>query len=79
MKDSEEDMEEIGNEEAEWIDYPKRSTKEAEERMKSAEVPLLDRSTQKDEMEICDVNCMFSRGTMVNKGSRMEPRPHEQR
>ena len=79
MKDSEEDMEEIENEEEEWIDYVKRSTKEDEERMKSAEVPLLDRSTQKDEMENGDVNCMFTRGTMVKKGSRMEPRPHEQR
>ena len=39
MKDSEEDMEEIENEEEEWIDYLKRSTKEDEERLKSAEVP----------------------------------------
>ena len=39
MKDSEEDMEEIENEEEEWIDYLKRSTKEDEERMRSAEVP----------------------------------------
>ena len=40
IKDSEEDMEEIENEEEEWIDYLMRSTKETEERMKSAEVPL---------------------------------------
>ena len=40
---------------------------------------LLDRSTQKDEMEIDDVTCIFTRGTTVKKGSRMEPRPHEQR
>ena len=39
MKDSEEDMEEIENEEEEWIDYLKKSTKEDEERIKSADVP----------------------------------------
>ena len=83
MKVFEEDMEEIENEEEEWIDYSKRSTKkEAEERMKSAEVSrrsLLDRRTQKDEMEIGDVHCIFTRRTMVKQGSRMEPRPCEQR
>ena len=39
----------------------------------------LDRSTQKDEMEIDDVNCIVTRRTMVKKGTRMEQRPYGQR
>ena len=37
----------------------------------------LDRSTQKDEMKIGDVNCMFTRGTQSVKRNRSVGRPRK--
>ena len=46
------------------VEHMKRSTDEN---------PMLDQNTQKNEMEISDENCIFTRRGMGNESSRMEP------
>ena len=56
MNDTDEEIDTAEIEEGDWIDYMKRSTDEAMERMKTAKNPMLDQSTQKNGIEISDEN-----------------------
>ena len=69
--DQEIDTEEIDRED--WIEYVKRSTDEAMERMKNSENPMVDQSTQKNEMETCDENRIVTVRKMGSESSWMEP------
>ena len=67
MKDTDEEIDTAVVEEEKWIEYVKRSTDE------NSKNPMLDQSTQKNEMEISDENSIFTGRKMGNESSRMEP------
>ena len=69
--DQEIDTEEIQRED--WIEYVKRSTDEAMERMKNSKNPMLDQCTQKNEMETGNENRIVTGRKMGSESSWMEP------
>ena len=62
--------------EVDWIEYLKRSTRLAEEKMRTANFPCCI-ITQKDEMETANEDIFSARDKMVLKSSKMESRSQQ--
>ena len=73
MNDTDEEIDTAEIEEEDWIEYIKRSTDEAMQRMETAISPMLDQSSQKNEMETGDENRIVTGRKMGCESSRMEP------
>ena len=59
-EDSDEEMDTIEIEEEDWIEYIKRSTADALDKMERAKIRCWNRTHTKNEMEIGTENCNFT-------------------
>ena len=59
-EDSDEEIDTIAIEEEDWIEYTKRSTVDALDKMERAKIRCWNRTHQKNEMEIGIENCNFT-------------------
>ena len=72
MTDTDEEIDTAKIEEEDWMEYIKRSTDEAATDGNSNN-PMLDQSSQKNEMETSDENRIVTGRKMGCESSRMEP------
>ena len=73
MNGTDEEIDTAAIEEEDWTEYMKRSPDEAMELMKNSTNPVLDQSTQKNEMETGDENRIVTGGKKGSESSWMEP------
>ena len=59
--DADEEIDTTSIEEEDWIEYIKRSTEEAMEKMERANIPMLEQDSQKNEMETGTENRHFTK------------------
>ena len=77
VNDTDEEIDTAEIDQEERIEYIKRSTAEAEELMKKANIPCWI-ETQRNEVAIGDVNTIATKGMVGKESSRMESRPQQQ-
>ena len=74
-EDSEKEIDTIEIEEEDWIDYIKRSTADALDKMEHAKIRCWNRThKKKNEVEIGTENCNITEWKMAKKSCWMEPR-----
>ena len=59
-EDSDKDIDTVEIEEEDWLDYIRRSTADAIDKMEHCKDSMLEQNTQKNEMEISIENCNFT-------------------